>query len=102
MADLFEAANIDELEPGQGKMIEVEGKEIALFNCGGKYYAVDNECSHIGGPLCDGEIDGEKITCPWHGAEFDLKSGEALAPPAEEAINTYKVYIDGDIIKIEL
>jgi 3-phenylpropionate/trans-cinnamate dioxygenase ferredoxin subunit len=102
MGDLFEAAKIDELEPGQGKMVEIEGKEIALFNCDGEHYAIDNECAHIGGPLCDGELDGDKVICPWHGGEFDLKSGEALSPPAEEGVNTYKVSVDGDIIKIEL
>jgi 3-phenylpropionate/trans-cinnamate dioxygenase ferredoxin subunit len=100
--DLFEAAKIDELELGQGMMVEIEGKELAIFNCDGEYYAIDNECTHVGGPLCEGELDGGKVICPWHGAEFDLKSGEALEPPAEEGVNTYKVHIDGDLIKIEL
>jgi len=102
MGNLVEAARLDELEPGQGKLIEVDDKEIALFNCDGEYYAIDNECTHVGGPLCDGEIDGATVTCPWHGAEFDLKSGEVLAPPAEEGVNTYKVHIDGNLIKIEI
>jgi len=102
MGNFVEAAKIDELESGQGKLVEAEGKEIALFNCDGTYYAIDNECTHVGGPLCEGEIDGSTVVCPWHGAEFDLKSGEVLAPPAEENINTYKVHIDGDLIKIEI
>jgi nitrite reductase/ring-hydroxylating ferredoxin subunit len=102
MGDFIEAAGIDEIEPGQAKLVEVNGKEIALFNSNGEYYAIDNECTHVGGPLCEGEIEGCRVTCPWHGAEFDLKTGEALAPPAEEGVNTYKVYIDGDFIKIEL
>ena len=102
MGNFVEAAKIDELESGQGKLVEAEGKEIAIFNCDGTYYAIGNECPHVGGPLCEGEIDGSTVICPWHGAEFDLKSGEALAPPAEENINTYKVHIDGDLIKIEI
>ena len=102
MGKLIDVVQIDELEPGQAKLIEVEGKEIALFNCDGNYYAVDNECTHVGGPLCEGEIEGETVTCPWHGAEFDLKTGEALSPPAEESVNTYKLHIDGDLIKIEI
>ena len=52
MRDLFEAAKIDELELGQGMMVEIEGKELAIFNCDGGYYAIDNECTHVGGPLC--------------------------------------------------
>ncbi len=102
MGDLFEVARASELESGQGMLVEADGKEIALFNCEGKYYAVDNDCTHVGGPLCDGEVCGTTVTCPWHGAEFDLKSGHALAPPAEKDINTYNVHVDGDIIKIEI
>jgi 3-phenylpropionate/trans-cinnamate dioxygenase ferredoxin subunit len=102
MGNIVEAAGIDELEPGQAKLIEVDGKEIALFNSNGEYFAIDNECTHVGGPLCEGEIEDGKIICPWHGAEFDLKSGQAIAPPAEEDVRTYKVHIDRDSIKIEL
>lgn len=102
MGNIFDAAIIGELEPGQAKLIEIGDKEIALFNCNGEYYAIDNECTHVGGPLCEGEVNGDTVTCPWHGAEFDLKSGEALAPPAEENVNIYKVFIDGDLVKIEV
>lgn len=102
MGNLIEAAKVSELENGQGKLVEINDKEIALFNCEGEYYAIDNECSHVGGPLCEGEIDGTTIICPWHGAEFNLKSGEVIAPPAEEGVNTYRVHIEGDSIKIEI
>jgi nitrite reductase/ring-hydroxylating ferredoxin subunit len=101
LGNLVEVAKVGELEPGEGKLVEVDGKEIALFHCESGYYAIDNECTHVGGPLCEGDIDGDTVTCPWHGAEFDLKSGEVLAPPAEEGVNTYKVHVDGDSIKIE-
>jgi nitrite reductase/ring-hydroxylating ferredoxin subunit len=102
MGNIVEVAGIDELEPGQAKLIEVDGKEIALFNCNGKYFAIDNECTHVGGPLCEGELDDGKIICPWHGAEFDLKSGKAVAPPAEEDVRTYNVSIDGNTVMIEI
>jgi len=102
MENIVEAAGIDELEPGQAKLIEVDGKEIALFNSNGEYFAIDNECTHVGGPLCEGEIDDGKVICPWHGAEFDLKSGQAVAPPAEEDIRTYKVRIEANVIMIEI
>lgn len=102
MANLVEVAKANELEPGQGKLVEVDGKEIALFNCDGIYYAIDNECTHVGGPLCEGELEGERVTCPWHGAEFNIKTGEVLALPAEESVKCYKVKVDGDSIKIEV
>ncbi len=53
MPNLVEVAKTNELEPGEGKLVEIEGKEIALFNCEGNYYAIDNECTHAGGPLCE-------------------------------------------------
>lgn len=91
-----------EIEPGSAKLVEVEGKEIALFNCDGEYYAIDNECTHVGGPLCEGDLDGETVVCPWHGGEFNIKTGEVLAPPAEENVTSYKVSVEGDSIKIEV
>ena len=102
MGDIIVAAKIDEIEPGQARLVEVEGREIALFNCDGQYFAVDNECTHVGGPLCEGEVEGSTVICPWHGAEFDLKTGNALTPPAEESVNIYKVIIEDDVIKLEV
>ena len=102
MAELKEVAKVGDVEDGAGILVEVDGKEIALINSGGNYYAVDNECTHVGGPLCEGDVEGTTVICPWHGAEFDLTTGEALAPPAEEGVSCYKVSIDGDSIKIEV
>lgn len=102
MGNLIEVAKTNDIKPGEGKLIEVEGLEIALFNCDGSFYAIDNQCTHVGGPLCEGDLEGNKVICPWHGAEFDLKTGNALGPPAEESVRTYTVKLDGDSIKIEI
>jgi 3-phenylpropionate/trans-cinnamate dioxygenase ferredoxin subunit len=102
MANLIEVAKTNEIEPGEGKLIEVEGNEIALFNCDGSFYAIDNECTHLGGPLCEGDLEGDRVICPWHGAEFDVKTGNVLGPPAEESVKSYKVRVDSDSIKIEI
>jgi nitrite reductase/ring-hydroxylating ferredoxin subunit len=102
MANLIEVAKTNEINPGEGKLIEVEGHEIALFNCDGTYYAIDNTCTHQGGPLCEGDLKGDSVICPWHGAEFDVKTGNVLGPPAEESVKSYRVQVDGDSIKIEI
>lgn len=102
MGKMIDAAEVGEIDSGEAKLVEADGKEIALFNVEGKYYAIDNECTHVGGPLCEGEIEGDRVICPWHGAEFDLKTGEAVEPPAEEDVSCYKVHVEGDLIKIEI
>ena len=102
MGELFDVAAVGEIGPGEAKLVEADGKEIALFNCDGEYYAIDNDCTHIGGPLCEGEISGDTVTCPWHGAEFNIKTGEVLGPPADENVNSYRVHVEGGRIKIEI
>ncbi len=102
MGSIHEVAKTDEIEPGEAKLIKIDGQEIALFNLNGEFYAISNECSHVGGPLCEGDIEGNKVVCPWHGAEFDIKSGEGLCDPAEGPVESYPVTVEGDVIKIEL
>jgi len=102
LGDLIDVAAVGEIAPGEAKLVEAEGREIALFNCDGEYYALDNDCTHIGGPLCDGEIRGDTVTCPWHGSEFNIKTGEVLGPPADENVNSYRVRVEGGRILIEI
>lgn len=102
MGKLIEVAKTDDLEPGQGMLVEVEGNEIALFYCDGNHYAIDNKCTHVGGPLCEGEPEGDVVICPWHGAEFNVRTGEVLSAPATKSVKSYKVYIEGNSVKIEI
>jgi nitrite reductase/ring-hydroxylating ferredoxin subunit len=102
MSDFIKIATVDELPPGQAKLVEVKEKEIALFNVGGQFHAIDNSCTHVGGPLCEGEISGGEVTCPWHGATFDVTTGRALGPPAVEALNRYNLRIVDRNIEIEI
>jgi len=102
MPDFVKVATIDEITPGQAKLVEVNGNEIALFNVGGQFHAIDNNCTHVGGPLCEGEINGSEVTCPWHGATFDVTTGRALGPPAMEAVNHYNLRIADGSIEIEI
>ena len=85
-----------------GKLIETDGHSIAGFNIGGKVYAIDNTCTHRGGPLCEGEVSGEEVTCPWHGAIYNIKTGEALGPPAPRGVARYAVRVQGADVEVEV
>ncbi len=76
MAEFVKVAKMAEIAPGQAKMVEVNDKEIALFNVDGSFYAIDNACTHVGGPLSEGELDGPQVTCPLHGSIFNVTTGE--------------------------
>src|SRR5713226_6949607 len=102
MSRFIEIARIDEIAPGEAKMVEVEGKKIAIFNREGDYYAIDDTCPHARGPLSEGEVEGEVVTCPWHGSKFNIKTGEVLGPPARRGVDSYRVQVEGSIIKIEV
>lgn len=102
MAELVTVAKLSELKPGQAKCVQAKGCSIALFNIGGACYAVDDACTHVGGPLSSGEVEGTVVTCPWHGAQFDVTSGKVLSPPAAEDIKSYQVQVQGDDVKVEI
>ena len=82
--------------------VEVSGHKIALFDVEGTYYAIDDTCTHRGGPLSEGTLSSATLTCPWHGAQFDVRSGKVLRPPAQDPVRSYKVVVEGDDIKIEI
>jgi len=96
MAEYVKVAQASELEPNHGKLVEVQGKKIALFNVDGKFHAIDNTCTHRGGPLSEGELEGDEVTCPWHGAKFKV------GPPAPQGVGSYKVRVNGPDIELEL
>ncbi len=95
-------AGSDDIQPGQGRMFEVGGKKIALFNVDGVFYAIDDTCTHRGGPLSDGTLNGKEVTCPWHGAVFDVTTGQVLQPPAPEVVASYDVRVEGGDIEVEV
>ena len=86
MAEFVRAAGTSEIAPGQAQLVTVKGKEIVLFNVEGAFFALDNACTHEEGPLAEGEVLGHEVTCPWHGATFDIRTGEVLRPPAYEDV----------------
>ncbi len=102
MAEFVKIATTNDIEPGMVKVYEAGGKQIALCNVDGTFYAIDDVCTHDGGPLDQGELLGDQIECPRHGALFDVKTGKALTLPAVQGVKSYAVQVDGDDIKVEV
>ena len=100
MASFIKVAKVADVPEGSGKLVEAGGKQIALFNAGGKFFAIDNTCKHRGGPLAEGDLDGTTIACPWHGWEYDITTGANL-DDASVKLRCYPVKADGDDILIE-
>jgi nitrite reductase/ring-hydroxylating ferredoxin subunit len=101
MAGFVKVATTDELPSGQAKKVDIGEKTIALFNISGSYHAIDDTCTHEGGPLSEGEIEGNIVTCPWHGARFNVTTGEVVRPPAEESVSYYQSRVNGSDIEVE-
>ncbi len=102
MGQLIKVAEANDVPPGTAKAVVAEGRRIALFNSGGGCFAIDDSCTHRGGPLSEGEVAGTVVTCPLHGATFDITTGNVVGPPASEAVISYPVHVDGNDIKVEL
>ncbi len=101
MSEFVKVAKISELLPGTRKTVDFDEVTVALFNVNGQVYCIEDVCTHDGGPLAEGDIDGCTIACPRHGALFDLRDGQVLSMPAVVPVPTYEVKIEGDDIFVE-
>jgi 3-phenylpropionate/trans-cinnamate dioxygenase ferredoxin component len=101
---MIEVCPVQELAPGDMRLVEWDDLEIGVFNCAGTVYAIEDRCSHDDGPLVEGELDQEACTieCPRHGSLFDLKTGKPLTLPAYVSVETYPVIIEDETIKVEV
>ncbi len=102
MAQRVKVAEVGEIPPGRVKVAEIGDYRIALCNVNGEFYAIDDVCTHDGGPLDQGELLDHLIECPRHGARFDVRTGRPVTLPAVIPVNTYKVIIEGQAVYIEL
>jgi 3-phenylpropionate/trans-cinnamate dioxygenase ferredoxin component len=102
MTAFFKVAELDDLDEGDLYPIEVDGEPVCLARLQGIIYAFNDNCTHISGALNEGELDGTTITCPWHGARFDIPSGKVLRGPARQDLMTYPVKIEDGSILISL
>jgi 3-phenylpropionate/trans-cinnamate dioxygenase ferredoxin subunit len=102
MSHFVKVAKLADVPVGGSKLVEINRTRIALFNLDGEIYAIEDVCTHDGGPLVEGKIvNGHQVQCPRHGARFDIRTGAALSLPAFEPTKTYAVRIEGDEIWIE-
>lgn len=98
MANFVKVATRDELPEGAHKLADIGGMPIAVFRAEGAFYAIDDICTHDGGPLVEGRIEGCVVECPRHGARFDIRTGKALCMPAFEPVRTHQVEVRGEEI----
>ena len=102
-AEFVSAARTNEIPAGEVKAIDVRGTRIAVANVGGAYYAFDDACTHEACSLGDeGELSGTTLTCTCHGAEFDVRTGDVLAPPATVPVKVYRTRVEGDALLVEM
>lgn len=101
MADFIKVATIGEIPPGSRKMVDFEDVTVAIFNIDGQFYCIEDVCTHDGGPVAEGKLEGFEIECPRHGALFDVRDGGVLSMPAVTPVPTYEVKIEGEDIFVE-
>ncbi len=104
MSPIIDICPLSDLPPGARRIVTWEDLEIGVFNCGGEILAIEDRCSHDDGPLAEGPLDEAACTieCPRHGARFDLRSGVPQTLPAYEAVETFGVLVEDDVIKLEV
>lgn len=101
MADWTNVARAEELPPGSCRMIDLDDTQIAVFNVGGEFFAIENVCTHDGGVLAGGEVKDDEIICPRHGAHFSIRTGAALSPPAYEPVATFPVRVEQGMLQVK-
>ncbi len=102
MAEWVKVAEVAELAPGAKKQIDLDGLEVIVFNVEGEFYAIEDVCTHDGAPLANGRFAGKEISCPRHGARFNVCTGAAMCMPATQPVDTYPVKVEGSAIFVEV
>ncbi|HEV7678356.1 MAG TPA: bifunctional 3-phenylpropionate/cinnamic acid dioxygenase ferredoxin subunit [Candidatus Dormibacteraeota bacterium] len=104
MSEWVTIAAVDDIPPGHAARVEIDGVEVAIFNCDGQLYALDDTCTHAEASLSDGELDCDTCTveCPLHGSGFDLRSGEPTALPAVLPVRTHQIRVEDGVIRLAL
>jgi nitrite reductase/ring-hydroxylating ferredoxin subunit len=97
--DFVKVAETKEIQPSTMKAVDLASERVCIVNVEGNFYAIGNVCTHVGGPLDEGTLEGYEVECPWHGSKFDVRTGEPTKPPARQAVPKYEVKVeDNDIL----
>ena len=102
MSKTVKVAQTSDLLPGTGKVVQADGRNIALFNVEGTFFAIDNTCTHRGGPLGEGKLSADTVECPWHGAHFNVKTGAVTRRPASAGVQSFLVKVEGNDVFVEI
>ena len=100
MADFVRVASTGDIPPGEMMTVEVNGEEVVVANLGGDFVCFSNSCTHRGGPLGEGILDGDIVECPFHAGRFNVRTGEVVEGPPNEPVPTYAVQVEGDDISV--
>jgi nitrite reductase/ring-hydroxylating ferredoxin subunit len=100
MAEFVKVGDPGDIPPGKLKLVDVAGERVALANIDGEFCAFSDECTHDGGPLSEGDLEGEVVTCPWHFSKFNVRTGEIVESPADEVVDVFEVDVRDDGIYV--
>lgn len=98
----YSVATVGEIPNGTYKAVDIEDESLLIIYLDNQYYAIKNRCTHEASPLAGGELEGDEITCPLHGARFCIKTGEATLPPAYEPVDTYPAKVENGVVYVDL
>jgi nitrite reductase/ring-hydroxylating ferredoxin subunit len=98
--EFVKVAESKDIGPSSMKAVDVAGEKVCIINVEGNFYAIGNVCTHVGGPLNEGTLEGFEVECPWHGSKFDIRTGEPTKPPARQAVPSYEVKIQDNKILV--
>ena len=101
MSDWIDVAAVEDFLPGTCRVVATDEAAIAVFNLDGRYYAIENRCTHEDAELSDGKLEGDAIICPLHGARFSVVTGAVLTPPAYENLRTFPVRVTNGWVEVD-
>jgi len=97
----LEVCKEGDVPEGGAKCVTANGRPYAVVKVGGQVFCLDNRCTHVGGPLCEGELDGAVVECPLHGSRFDVRTGQVVGPPARTPVRSYPAGVANGAVWVE-